>query len=340
MFCSWKPDRGPYLGPAVWRIANSHERPAGLLPRTRDRRPRSPCGYPAALFLCQNGAGGSSHTGKMTLSIQLVTDLIEVVRDTGRREIMPHFRNLPPQSVQTKDDAKDFVTDADRAAEKAITDAVSKLLPKAVVVGEEAVAHRPGLLDAIGTAQMSLIVDPIDGTGNFVAGLAVFGTIVAVVENGETTFGLLYDPVIDDWIFAIRGEGAFFANNTGMGWPVAPRPALPIEMAKGFLPLDDYEAMDRTTVMDAFASVYQIQDIRCSCHEYRLLASGQADFLRSFRLNPWDHAAGLLVLQEAGGWARVDGTKSYVPTLRNGSVIAATCQVVGERIVDLSARLH
>lgn len=275
----------------------------------------------------------------MTLTSAQITDLIETVRHTGRHEIMPHFRQLAPENVQTKTDLKDLVTDADRAAEQAITRAVAKILPQAVVVGEEAVAERPALMDAIGTAQTSVIVDPIDGTGNFVAGLAVIGTILAVVENGETIFGLLYDPVLDDWVYAIRGAGAFFASDTIAPQRVNTRVARPLETAKGFIPLDNYAAADRARVIRAFDPVYQVHDLRCSCHEYRLLASGQADFLRSALLKPWDHAAGQLVLQEAGGWAQVAGGADYAPTLREGSVIAASCAEIGERVRDLSACL-
>jgi fructose-1,6-bisphosphatase/inositol monophosphatase family enzyme len=262
-------------------------------------------------------------------------DLIQVVREVGRREIMPHFRNLAPTSVGTKADAKDLVTDADRAAEQAIAALVVKILPHAVVVGEEAVSEQPHILDALGTSGTCVIVDPIDGTGNFVAGLAVFGTILAVVENGETVFGLLYDPVLDDWICATRGEGAIYANNTIGPKQMVVRQSRSLGSAKGFVALDNYPAADRADILRILDPVYQVHDIRCSCHEYRLLASGQADFLKSYSLNPWDHAAGLLVLQEAGGWARVDGVKTYVPTLRQGSLTAASCEKVGQAVIAL-----
>ncbi len=271
----------------------------------------------------------------MTLNNRQKEDLIEVVREIGRREIMPHFRNLAPSSVGTKANAKDLVTDADRAAEKAIAALVVKILPDAMIVGEEAVAEQPNILDAIGTPGTCVIVDPIDGTGNFVAGLAVFGTILAVVENGETVFGLLYDPVIDDWICATRGEGANYANDTIAPKQMVVRQSRSMGSAKGFVALDNYPAADRADILRSLEPVYQVQDIRCSCHEYRLLASGQADFLKSYSLNPWDHAAGLLVLQEAGGWAKVDGVKTYAPTLREGSVIAASCEEVGQAVVAL-----
>lgn len=272
----------------------------------------------------------------MTLTNLQRDDLIELVRDIGQREIMLHFRNLAPSSIGTKADAKDLVTDADRAAELAIAAGVAKILPHAVFVGEESVAEQPRILDAIGTSDTCVIVDPIDGTGNFVAGLAVFGTILALVENGETVFGLLYDPVLDDWICAARGEGAIFANDTLEPTQMVVRGSRPLGAARGFIALDNYPAADRAEIMRSFEPVYQIQDIRCSCHEYRLLASGQADFLRSYSLNPWDHAAGLLVLQEAGGWARVGGVKTYAPTLRNGNVIAASCEDVGQAVAALS----
>lgn len=271
----------------------------------------------------------------MTLTTGQMEELIDAVRDTGRREIMPHFRNLEPDAISTKMDAKDLVTDADRAAELAIARAVAKILPDAVVVGEEAVADRPEVQDVIATADTTVIVDPIDGTGNFVAGLAVFGTILAVVEKGETIFGLLYDPVLDDWIFSTRGGGAYFTSETVPPRVMKTSEPRTLEAARGFLPLDNYAASDRANAMQAFASVYQMSAIRCSCQEYRLIASGQADFLLSASLNPWDHAAGVLVLDEAGGWAKVDGRKDYAPTLRHGRVIAASCQAVGEGAWDL-----
>jgi fructose-1,6-bisphosphatase/inositol monophosphatase family enzyme len=87
---------------------------------------------------------------------------------------------------------------ADHAAEKFIQTEIGKILPQAHLVGEESVAENPKLLDLIGTSDVCVIIDPIDGTGNFATGLAVFGTMVVVVIRNETIFGLLYDPIVDD----------------------------------------------------------------------------------------------------------------------------------------------
>ncbi len=269
-----------------------------------------------------------------------IEDLIDVVRQAGAEMIMPRFRRLTGDDIETKTGPKDLVTVADRAAEEAIRNGVERILPRAIVVGEEAVNADARLLDAIGTSETCVIVDPIDGTGNYVAGLAVFGTILAVVYKGQTVFGLLYDPIMDDWMFALRGAGAFFRHGDGSVTPAQSRKHdLTLGQASGFVTLDDYDAETRQIVRRGFDPVFHIRDIRCSCHEYRLLASGSVDFLRSYALHPWDHAAGLLLLEEAGGWSAVDGQRPYSPTLREGRIVAAGSEVLGRKIAELAAWL-
>ncbi|MDU8944159.1 inositol monophosphatase family protein [Ovoidimarina sediminis] len=275
----------------------------------------------------------------MIPSARQIDDLIEVVRKTGAELIMPRFRSLAADDIETKSGPKDLVTIADRAAELAIGDGIARILPEAAIVGEEAVSASPHLLDAIGSSETCVIVDPIDGTGNYVSGLAVFGTILAVVHRGETIFGLLYDPVMDDWMFALRGEGAWFRRQDGTRLPVHTRTTEAVSSASGFVTLDDYDDETREIVRRGFGAAFQIRDIRCSCHEYRAVASGNVDFLRSYGLKPWDHAAGNLLLEEAGGWARVDGEMPYTPDMRQGRLIAAGTEILGHRIAELAAPL-
>ncbi|MXQ07394.1 inositol monophosphatase [Alphaproteobacteria bacterium GH1-50] len=269
-----------------------------------------------------------------------IEELIELVRDTARTEIMPRFRNLHSAEISTKAGPTDLVTVADRAAEDAIRRGVLGILPGATVIGEEAVAEAPGLLSGMADAETCVIIDPIDGTGNYVAGLAVFGTILAVLDKGETVFGLLYDPVMDDWMYALRGKGAWFHRQDGSEHPVRARSEVcQLSAAKGFVTVEDYDGEDKETVRRAFDGALHVRDIRCSCHEYRLLASGSVDFLRSYSLAPWDHAAGLLLLGEAGGWAAVDGTRPYSPCRHDGRIVAAGSGALGRVVAALSARL-
>jgi fructose-1,6-bisphosphatase/inositol monophosphatase family enzyme len=274
------------------------------------------------------------------LSARDIDDLIDVVRNAAASEIMPRFRNLSVSDVETKSGPADLVTVADRAAEEMIRRGVEKILPGAAVIGEEAVAEDARLLDAICTSETCVIVDPIDGTGNYVAGLAVFGTILAVVHNGQTMFGVLYDPVQDDWMFAQRGDGAWFRRPDGTVARLGScDKSSALDQARGYVTLDDYDSSTREIVRRGFDPVMNIRDIRCSCHEYRGLVSGRVDFLRSYALKPWDHAAGVLLVEEVGGWAAVDGEDPYSPSLRHGRLVAATSESLGRRIAKLAAPL-
>jgi len=268
-----------------------------------------------------------------------VDDLIDLVRTAGAQEIMPRFRRLAQDDIEAKAHAQDLVTVADRSAEEAIRRQVSRILPGAAFVGEEGVAADPSLLDTVGSSDTCVVVDPIDGTGNYVAGLSVFGTILAVVHKGQTVFGLLYDPVVDDWMVARRGDGAWFRRRDGDVVPLRTQADRSLSDATGCLALQEYDPDARETVLRGFRKAFHVRDIRCSCHEYRQLASGGIDFLRSFTLKPWDHAAGLLLVAEAGGWAEVDGPRPYAPTLRDGRVIAASCEAMGRRVAALVAPL-
>ncbi|MHA7874524.1 inositol monophosphatase family protein [Roseivivax sp.] len=250
-------------------------------------------------------------------------DLIDAVVTVSRAEIMPRFRRLAPGDIATKANPFDLVTEADLRAEEALGRAVAQILPGAEIVGEEAVSRDAARLDAIGTAEHCVIIDPIDGTANFAAGLAVFGVILAVVARGETIFGLLFDPVMEDWVVARRGDGAWLADTSGNASRLRASAREEMPGSRGLLPLNAHDGPQRGPFLSQFSDVGQVQDLRCSCHDYRLLASGEADFLVSVALNPWDHAAGQLAIAEAGAWSQVDGEARYSPRLRQGRMVAA-----------------
>ncbi len=271
----------------------------------------------------------------MALGDRDIHDLVEAVRDAAAQEIMPRFRRLTAEDVHTKSGPRDLVTAADHAAENRIGDAVARILPDAVMIGEEAIAKRPDLEAAIASAERCVVVDPVDGTGNFVAGLTLFGVILSVVERGKTVYGLLYDPVIDDWIEAVSGGGAYHVTPDGTPRKLTVRTPRPLEQTRGFLRLQELGRTERAALITNLGRSFEMRDLACSCHEYRTLAFGQADFLAARNPRPWDHAAGVLVLEEAGGWARMDDGADYAPGGSGDVLFSANCAATGEAVERL-----
>ncbi len=257
----------------------------------------------------------------------MVTDaemdaLIAALQEVSRSTILPRFRNLDASEVAAKTSADDLVTIADQEAEVRLTEAAARILPGAAIVGEEAVSADPSHLQKIAGAERCVIIDPIDGTANFVAGLATFGVILAVVEAGRTVFGCLYDPVVDDWVAARAGQGAWFGRPGATDRPLRCR-RVDAGEALGFVSPRLYPVPERGAMIDAYRAFGHMRALGCSCHDYRTIALGQGDFISSPMMNPWDHAAGVLILQEAGGDARVKGRDAYAPHLTEGPIAAS-----------------
>lgn len=269
----------------------------------------------------------------MNLSHEIEDALIAILRDVAKVEIMSRFRRLPDSDVRSKSAPDDLVTEADVRAEAAITKAVQGLLPEALVVGEEAVSADAGVLDGLSDADCAVIIDPVDGTWNFAKGLATFGVILAVTVRGETVFGVLYDPVLDDWVLARRGGGAWFCRPDTEPRRLRIGGDTPQDQAVGFVPLFLFPLETRMRLSGAIPGFRRIWSVRCSCHEYRLLAQGHADFCVTGTLNPWDHAAGALAIEEAGGAVGLlDGTPYRGGMSGEGCLVTAQSAETLDRI--------
>jgi 3'-phosphoadenosine 5'-phosphosulfate (PAPS) 3'-phosphatase len=126
--------------------------------------------------------------------------LANLLRDTAKAEILPRFRHLDAGMVKQKSEAIDLVTEADEEAERRIKAEMTRAYPDVLFVGEESVAADESLLDALDEAELAVVVDPVDGTANFAAGLPLFAVMASVVRKGETIAGIIYDPMGDDWV--------------------------------------------------------------------------------------------------------------------------------------------
>lgn len=270
---------------------------------------------------------------------EIEAGLIHLVRQVARAEILPRFRRLGAADISTKTGPEDLVTEADLRAESAIATGVRDLLPEALVVGEEAVETAPELLSGLADAPLSVIIDPVDGTWNFAKGLTTFGVILAVAERGEAVFGLLYDPVMDDWVKARRGGGAWYERADG----TARRLRFGQGSSEGFtgmVPLFNFPETTRLRLARAVPGVRRIWSVRCSCHEYRTLAFDAADFCLSSGLKPWDHTAGALIVEEAGGAVSLlDGRPYRASVTSDGAMLAARSPAVLAELRDVFAPL-
>jgi len=266
-------------------------------------------------------------------------DLIEIVRRAARDHILPRFRSLAAHEISTKSGPGDLVTLADTEAEAAMTLAIRALLPDALVVGEEAIAADPTLRDRISGAALCVILDPVDGTWNFAKGLALFGVILAVTQFGRPIYGLLYDPLLDDWIEAApdlptRMVGAAVSR------PLATSSESRAGRMVGYVPVGLFPRALRGQVLAEFPPFSRVTSLRCACHEYRLLTQGHVEFALSGPVhNAWDHAAGVLAVQRAGGVARFLDGATYDAGRARGVVLAASSEEVWQDVAQRFAFL-
>jgi fructose-1,6-bisphosphatase/inositol monophosphatase family enzyme len=263
-----------------------------------------------------------------------LADLAALQRQAGRAEVMPWFRNLGPGAVRNKTDALDPVTAADEAAEAMITAGLRDRFPGAVVVGEEATAADVSLLDRLGDADLAFVVDPIDGTANFAAGVPLFGVMAAALIRGEVVGAAIYDPVGDDWVLALRGQGAWRETPDGRQEALHVARAVPVEAMTGCVSWRFLPMAQRLTVCANLPRVAAVWGFRCAAHEYRTAAAGHLHFLMFNRMYPWDHAPGWLLHQEAGGYsAALDGS-TYRTTRIEGGLIAAPDKASWQAVRD------
>ena len=267
----------------------------------------------------------------MQISDQLKRQIVGVVRTAAREEIVPRFRALSGQDVSAKSSAFDLVTIADKAAEARIGEGITRLLPDAMILGEEAVAEDEGLLSRLGRAGLTVIIDPIDGTWNYANNLPLFGVMVAIAEGDKTLFGLLYDPLSDAWITARAGDGAF--RETGRGDIARLWIDTETRMNTGLVPLYLFPLETRRRLAQRLVEFDRVTSYRCSCHEYWLMAESSVDFTISGHLKPWDHAAGELIYREAGGYAAMleDG-QQYKVSRNRGQLLLARSQAAWDHL--------
>ena len=259
----------------------------------------------------------------MTLPLD-VARLADLLRQAAKAEILPRFRRLGSGDIRSKSEATDLVTEGDEAAERMLRREIEALVPNALFVGEETVAADPALLGRLPDADFAVVVDPIDGTFNFASGIPAFGVMASVVWKGETVAGIIYDPMGDDWVMAEKGGGAFLRRPDGEAIRLAVGEATNLEAMVGLASAGYFYGETRKKLLCNLAKVRFFANYRCAAHEYRTFASGHVHFMMYNKLMPWDHLAGALIAEEAGGYVRRFDGSTYRPNHVDGGILIAT----------------
>ena len=248
-----------------------------------------------------------------------------LIRETAAGELLPRFRNLSKEDIRQKRPG-DVVTVADEAAERRLAVGLSEILPGVPVVGEEAVERDPGLLDLIARPGKSCwIVDPLDGTANFAAGTDRFAIIVCLVHDAIAVAGWIYDVPRGRMATVRRGQGVILED--------APVKRLaPQRPLVGFVGYKIAKEFDRQLSPERRRELGRVSTLRCAGAEYLEILSGRASFSLYRMTKPWDHAAGALMMEEAGGGALQFGGGAYsaAQPLNAGLIAAASREALTE----------
>ncbi|MEV6634075.1 inositol monophosphatase family protein [Actinoplanes sp. NPDC051470] len=239
----------------------------------------------------------------------MLDQVSDLIREVAATEVLPRFRHLGAGDVEIKAPG-DVVTIADQEAERALTRGLTALLPGSVVVGEEAVAADPTVLSRVGDGGAVWIVDPVDGTNNFAAGKTPFAVMVALLQDGDPTASWILDVVDDRMTMAEAGSGA-----TIDGVRLKTRTDDPGPRAMTGVVARKYLTPELRALSDANAHQFGrvTAGHHCAGYEYPAVATDEQQFALFWRVLPWDHVPGTLILREAGGTAlHLDGS-AYRP---------------------------
>jgi len=245
---------------------------------------------------------------------------VGLARDAGA--LLLEGRRSARSDVATKTSATDMVTDMDRASEALITDGLARARPDDGILAEEGTSRE-------GSSGVRWVIDPLDGTTNYLYGHPTFAVSIAAEIGGRTVVGVVASPAHDEMFTAVAGGGAFATG----GWSFGDGRRLTVSgatdlagslVATGFSYVAERRAAQGGIVSRLLPLVRDVRRLGAAALDLCWVASGRVDAYYEAGLQPWDLAAGALIAAEAG--ASVVGLDGPVP--QSGSVLAATPALV------------
>ena len=241
----------------------------------------------------------------------LCNETISAVRHVGH--FIREAGEEPGQRQVAAKERNSFVTDIDVASEKRLVKALQKILPDASFITEEDTVDN-------GSRQLAWVIDPIDGTTNFIHGVPCYSISVALVREGEPVLGVVYEITQDECFYAFKGGGAFL---NGKPIKVSRTEAMADALIATGFPYHDHSKVEAllNILRDLITGARGIRRFGSAAVDLAYVACGRFDAFYEHTLNIWDIAAGVLIVQEAGGTVSdFAGRHHYFD---NGQVIAA-----------------
>lgn len=254
-----------------------------------------------------------------------------IIQDVALDKIEPRFQALADHEINTKTGPSDLVTVADIEAEEALERYLCDLLPGSVAVGEEAVSKGEKAIEQLQDNGTYWVIDPVDGTHNFAHGKPVFGTMVALVDKGQT---------VQSWIYDIPGKRAGIAEK-GSGATINGKKAdIPdtddaLPDIHGYISTRFAPKAIQKEVEEKRKELGSIDALFCCAHEYLNMLEGESRYAVYTRTKPWDHLPGALLLDESGAYIRRWDDSPYGPRDAMGGILAASDKRLWHKVYDL-----
>lgn len=244
-----------------------------------------------------------------------------IIRRAAVDHVLPYFRAPDKVDIREKTGPGDLVTAADLACERALTDALMAHMPGSVVVGEEAVSTDASALERLKGRAPVWIIDPVDGTSNFARGARLFAVIVALVVDEITVAGWIYDPLAERMSHAVKGKGCYTQDILLKPPPrIAP---MALSQISGAMSSRFCGESSRRRIRERVRALRTQVTLGSAGQEYLHLLDGDLHATLYHRLMPWDHAAGVLMFAETGGYSAVvpgEDATGGIPYSPHGSI--------------------
>ncbi len=249
----------------------------------------------------------------------LISAVSTLLWEASETCVMPVFGKLAADPKEKS--PGEWITEADKSSEAFLTPALHSLIPGALVIGEEAAYENPNMLHRLDDGTDIWLVDPLDGTANFAKGETPFALMVALIRNRETVASWILEPVAKQLSVSEKGSGSWINNQQITVSQDSPDlKEMEGVVLRRFLPQELVTHIDE--VEGRFAKLSA--GSKCAGFDYPSVASGLMDFVLYWRTLPWDHAGGVLFLEEAGGYAaRPDGTRFQISNYEELGLLVA-----------------